>query len=290
MRGFFRSNTFKIMIMVVLIMLAILSLSTAVGSATVVSLFGLSTSPMGEVVVEATSQQKDELAELTREQLEIYAIELEAQNQEFREMLVDYYDIKEENAQYEETLNLRDKMPELEVVPASVTARDPSQINTEFSINLGSVDGVSEGDTVITSAGLVGVIKEVYSLSSRVSTILSEDINVGAAVESVGESGVVKGDAEASINGLVKFDYLTKNTQVQIGDLITTTGSGGNFPEGIIIGEVAYMGTSDEDVSLYAMVEPIEDIRTISSVFVITNFDGKGEIEEISDEEDGEEE
>lgn len=274
MRGFLRSNTFKILLTVVLICAGVLILSGTVGGSSLASVFGMVTAPMQQAAAQGETKQ---YAEMSRKELEELCARLEGENGQLRQQLVDYYDVKQDIRQYQQALNIKEKNLDLELSPASVTGRDPSDLFCGFSIDLGSLDGIQKGDPVITEQGIVGLVTEVYALSAKVTTILSEDIQVGAIAAQLKESGVVSGDAEGATTGLVKLNYLTKESKVQPGTIITSSGAGGVFPKDLIIGKVSFLGSSQTDVSLFAMVEPYEDIRTVSDVFVITNFPGKGQ-------------
>ena len=83
------------------------------------------------------------------------------------------------------------------------------------------------------------------------------------------------------------MNYLTKDTKVVPGTVITTSGSGGTFPQDLIIGEVSYLGASETDVSFYAVIKPYEDFSTVSNVFVVTNFPGKDQEAEPIDTASG---
>ena len=73
---------------------------------------------------------------------------------------------------------------------------------------------------------------------------------------------------------------LAENNKIKEGDQISTTGIGGMYPENISVGKVKEVKYDKFDTSLYAVIEPYEDIQNVSDVVVITSFDGQGEIEE----------
>ncbi len=279
MRGFVKSNAFKILLMVVVITLSILTLSSTVGSASIASIFGLVADPMTQVVSGLTDDELQKYDSMSYEELTAYVKELEEENAKLTEQLVEYYDLKVENQQYQTALDILDKNPDLELLPSSVTAKAPSDPFGSFTIDVGSDNGVSLNDPVITEQGLVGIVSEVHTYYAKVTTILSEDINIGASAKEYGESGVVMGDATGSVNSLVKFNYLTVDTNVQEGTLIVTSGASEIYPEDLVIGTVSYLGSNLEDVSMYAMVETAADIENVTTVFVITDFSVKIQME-----------
>lgn len=279
MRGFVKSNAFKTLLMVIVITLSILTLSSTVGSASIASVFGLVTDPMTQVVSSLTEDELQKYSDMSFEELAIYVKELEEENAKLTEQLVEYYDLKVENQQYQIALSILDENSNLELLPSSVTAKDPSDPFGSFTIDVGSENGVSLNDPVITEQGLVGIVSEVHTYYAKVTTILSEDINIGASAKEYGESGVVMGNAETAINNLVKFNYLTVETQVEQGTLIVTSGASEIYPEDLVIGTVSYLGSNLEDVSMYAMVETAADIENVTTVFVITDFSVQLEME-----------
>ncbi|MEG1426258.1 MAG: rod shape-determining protein MreC [Oscillospiraceae bacterium] len=278
MKGFFRSNTFKILLIVILILSAIFILSITTGETSLGNVLGLVTTPMQEVSTAISGDDgTNKLESMTRQELEKYCETLLTENTGLRGQLVDYYGIKQKNRQYQEALKIQEQNLDLEMLPATVIGRDPGNDNSTFSIDLGYTDGIREGDPVITEKGVVGVVSKTYATSGLVTSILSEDVKIGAVSKELQENGVVKGDIQAASTGCVRMDYLTKESEIQQGTVITTSGAGGIFPRDLIIGRVSFLGSSQTDVSLYAIIEPYEDIGAVSDVFIITNFPGKNE-------------
>lgn len=286
MRGFLKSNAFKILLMVVVLTLSIFTLSSTVGSASIASMFGLVADPMTQVVSSLTDDELQKYEDMSFEELVDYVQTLEENNAQLTEQLVEYFDLKVQNEQYKTALEILEENPDLELLPSSVTAKDPSDPFGSFTIDVGSDNGVSLNDPVITEQGLVGIISEVHTYYAKVTTILSEDINIGASAKEFGESGVVMGDAEGSINSLVKFNYLTIDTNVEAGTLIVTSGASEIYPEDLIIGTVSSLASNLEDVSMYAMVETAADIENVTSVYVITDFSVKIQIERDTSEDE----
>ena len=115
-------------------------------------------------------------------------------------------------------------------------------------------------------------MEEVYAASSRVRSILSEKTQISATDKSCKESGVVTSDIQFANSGKVKMLYLTRDTEVQPGSIITTSGAGGVFPGDLLIGR------SNADSSYYAILTPYVDVTEVTDVFVVTDFDGKGDV------------
>lgn len=277
----FSSRTFKILIVAVVVLLGILIYSLSAGSSIFANLFGTVSAPLLTAGTSMTEGAKEfvDLDGMSREDLKALYLELSEENRKLREQLVDYYEMKEENASYENILSVKDAMPDLSLTAASVVGRDPGDVFYDFTIDRGSLSGISVGDAVITEMGVVGVVEEVYATSSRVRSILSEETQIGAIAKETGESGVISSDIQFANSGKVRLNYLTRDTQVQPGAIITTSGTGGMFPGDLLIGRVDSVERSNTDSSFYAIVTPYVDVKTVSDVFVITDFDGKGDVQ-----------
>ena len=112
----------------------------------------------------------------------------------------------------------------------------------------------------------------------KVKTILSPDTKAGAVDKQSNDSGIISGSASLSDNNLTSLTKLEENNKIKQGDMIVTSGMGGIYPGNLIIGKVKEIKFNSYDASRYAVVEPYEDIRRITSAAVITDFDTKGEV------------
>ena len=208
--------------------------------------------------------------------------EFEQKNKELQEKLdeanynlTDYENVKRQLAFYEDYLKIKKENESFEFQPAVVIGRDTSQPFGTFTINAGSSAGVSLYDPVITSAGLVGYVGEVSLTQSVVKTILNPTLNVSALDNRTVDSGNVTGDATLARDGLCKITYLPRENLVAAGDFIVSSGEGGVFPKGQIIGTVEQVKSSGNDLGYYAVIKPIVDIATVDEVMVITAFEGQ---------------
>ncbi|MEG1551898.1 MAG: rod shape-determining protein MreC, partial [Oscillospiraceae bacterium] len=83
--------------------------------------------------------------------------------------------------------------------------------------------------------------------------------------------------AKLGINGILKLSNLAKDTSVAPGGIVCTSGIGGVYPRGLIIGTVTAVNKEEGDISYYAEVKPEIDISAVGDAFVITDFEGKGD-------------
>lgn len=201
--------------------------------------------------------------------------ELKKENDELKKSLIDYDNLKRENDHFREYLGIAKENPNMTFVSSFVIGRDSQDKYGSFTIDKGSRDGVSPGDPVITSQGLVGRVWEVSYSSSKVSTILDDSINVGVMVSSTRDTGIVNGDLSLAEKQMTKLMYLNRSSGAKEGDLLTTTGISGIYPKGLIVGKIKEIHTEVHGKSLYAIVEPVVSPASIKDVFVITSFDGE---------------
>ena len=221
--------------------------------------------------------------------------EIRAENEllkkKIREMnrkTVDYNDLKAENEQYRKLLGLKEENDQYQFLAATVIARDAGDYYGGFTLDKGKADGVELYDPVITADGLVGYISSLGVTSSKVTTILSPGLEVGAVDKETRDGGTVFGEITSAKSGCTRLNYLSRDCQVTVGDIVVTSGFGSVFPENLIIGEVKEILAESENISLYAVVEPAADIKTCTDLFVITQFEGQRNVREKSIEGYGE--
>ncbi len=279
MKDFLKSSSFRVLIITVVVLLGLIIFTATAGGSFLASLLGFVSSPMQGVATTVTENVTEflDLDSLSKDDLKDMIQSLQDQKAQLQQQLADYKKIQQENEQLKVQLEITEQKPENKSLAASVIGRDPNDVFSGFSIDKGTLEGISVGDPVITSRGLVGVVSQAYATTSKVTCLLSEDVKVAAVCIDRRESGVITSDIMAAGSGLLRFDYLSGDTQLQPGDLITTSGAGGDYPQNILIGEVKSVEKSENDVSKYAVVQPSEDLAAVQDVFVIVSFPGKGE-------------
>ena len=164
---------------------------------------------------------------------------------------------------------------------ASVENWGSSNWSSTFTINKGYANSITEiarGNSVITEYGvLIGQIAEVGATTSTVISVLDTTFSAGAFVGE-GEGAVtVKGDFSLMDSGLLMLNYFNEDTIVLPGDTVVTSGVGGVFPVGLVIGEVLEVSRHSSGIGRYATVRPMRAIDdSISDVYVITRFETTG--------------
>ncbi len=274
MRELVTSKSFKKLICVLLVLILLMSISAFSDRSIVSNLISGITLGLQEVSAtaskKASSKSYDELLQENEE--------LNAQVAELRTQLVDYYDVKQENARLWRYYDLKREYPQYELLPATVVRRDPNDDFYSFTINQGYTDGIAEGDPVVTEKGLVGWVCGVDASTARVKTILSPDTKVGAIDNKTRDSGIVTGSVYYADQGLTTMTKISAQNTMEQGDIVISTGISGLYPASLIIGEVMEIKFDEYDTSKYAIIKPYEDIKNVIDVVVITAFDGQGEI------------
>ncbi|HIY27286.1 MAG TPA: rod shape-determining protein MreC [Candidatus Acutalibacter pullistercoris] len=279
MKDFFKTSSFRVLIIAVVVLLGLIIYTATAGGSFLANLLGFATSPMQSIATDVTGNVTEflDLDGYTKDELKDLVGALQEENAQLEDQLVGYEELQQENEQLKTQLGLEEEEPENELRSASVIGRDPNDVFYGFSIDAGTLSGVSVGDPVITDQGLVGVVTQAYATSSKVTCLLSEDVHVAAWSPKRQESGVIESDVTSASTGVLRLNYLSGDTQIQEGDIIATSGEGGAFPQGLKIGTVARVEKSENDISRYAEIQPFEDLTKVQEVYVVVDFPGKGE-------------
>ena len=174
----------------------------------------------------------------------------------------------------QENDELRQQRSDLVFEAARVTQRDVSNWASTLVLDRGSQHGVAIGDCAVDSAGnLVGVVTDVGLNWCRLSTVLDTDSQFGARVFRTGETAVAGGDLALMAEGRLRLQYLSDSASLIKGDVIVTSGLGGYYPAGLVIGTVESVQTDDGGLARYAVLSPKCDVAAIQEMFIITDFD-----------------
>lgn len=279
-KRFFKSNGFKLFVACCFIAAGISILSFVPGANFIPKIVDCVVTPMQMVLNDFTDAAVSGLPknQKTADEYEKEIKNLKTELVRMRAILVDYYDVKRENAQYLKFYGFKKQNKSLKFKTAEVIARDPNDLFYGFTLDKGSSDGVCENDPVITENGLIGRVSAVREHSCRVKTILSPEYKMGAIDAETGDSGVVTGKKSLADNNQTALMYISAQNKIKPGDIIVTTGLGGICPKGLPIGKVMETKNDDYDSSFYAVIEPFDDVKNVIDVFILTDFSGKGEI------------
>jgi len=180
----------------------------------------------------------------------------------------------EENIRLRTLLGYLEKNTTFDTEAAQITAWDTSNWISGFTISKGTDQGIELGDCVINESGLlVGQVYEIGDDWASVRTIIDVNMDVGVLVGDGEIAAMVVGDYALMQDGFAKLSYFTEDTTLFVGDDVVTSGAGGAFPSGIIIGTITELRSEAGGQSYYAVVEPRIDLSTLSQVFIIKDFE-----------------
>ncbi len=276
MKEFFASVKFKILVFLLVLLAGFMTYAAANGrwSAAPQELLATALVPFQKVGA-WVSGGIDSMRQRTVAIDEILA-ENEALRQELnrlRQEMVDYDDMKTENELYRAYYQIEDSYSQFDLVSAFVIGRDPLEKYYSFTIDRGTRDGIAVNDVVVSPEGAVGRVVAAGYNYAEVLTVLDPEVSMGCTVSRTRDIGLTEGDALLSEDGLLKMSYLPRETLVTAGDLVVTTGLGGVFPAGLIVGTVEDVCPESSGKSMYAVVRPTADVPNLTSVFVLTNYD-----------------
>ena len=207
--------------------------------------------------------------------------QLLAENESLRSQLADAQQsardgiaASEENVRLREALNLRQSHTDFELESCKVVLWSSSNWASAFTISKGESSGIELGDPVITEYGaVVGQVTELGSNWATVSTLIDVDMSVGAFVGVAGNSGMVVGEYSMMRDKQAKLTYLADGAQIFVGDDVLTSGSGGAFPAGLVIGTLTAVQTEAGGQIEFGIVEPQCDLDSLVQVFIIKSFE-----------------
>ena len=206
---------------------------------------------------------------------------LEAENAELRKRIAEMEEAvrqseadSEENARLRSLLNLRPQRKDFDLESAHVTGHETSNWSSTLTLNRGTAHGVEIGDCVINEEHyLVGVVSEVGYNWCTVLNLIDTDTELGAMIFRTDEIGVASGDFNLMKEGRLKLSYLPADAQLLNGDLIVTSGVGGYYPKGLVIGAVEEVMLDDSGLTRYAVIDPMVDFAELTQVFIVKSFD-----------------
>jgi rod shape-determining protein MreC len=211
----------------------------------------------------ASAEDLAEIQELRRRNAE-----LEEALAQFQAELVELREIASDHQRLTDLLEYTAAVQNQETLAADVIGLDQSSVFRSITINRGTRDGVTIGMPVVTRQGLVGRVIQVSSTAARVMLVTETTSSVSARLQTSRAEGGVSGDP----NGNLVMQMIPLDDTVREGDLVITSGLGGNFPPDIVIGQVTSVRPSDQGLSQEAQIRSLIDFDTLEFVLVITNF------------------
>lgn len=151
------------------------------------------------------------------------------------------------------------------MIGAEVIGQDPSSWFKSVLIDKGENEGVKKGMAVISPTGVIGQILKTAPHCATVLLITDYNSAIDSIVQRTRAKAIVEGRGE----NRCELKYLLRSEEVEVGDIVVTSGWGGNFPKGVLVGEIKKVDKKGRGVFQYAELVPSVDLTRLEEVFVI---------------------
>ena len=158
--------------------------------------------------------------------------------------------------------------PEYTYKAAAVIGRDPSPFLRYIIINAGSNEGILPGMPVVTDKGLVGRVDAVIAEGARVQLVTDSASAVNIRMQSSNTEAILIG----SITGDLSLDMIPQDANIQVGDVVLTSGLGGDYPANLLVGQVVSVRRLQSELFQQAAIQPNVDYNRLQFILLITNF------------------
>ncbi len=187
----------------------------------------------------------------------------------YQSELVELREVANDYQRLSELVNYTSQTQNQEFLAADVISNADSNAPLQtISINKGTRDGISIGMPVLTQLGLVGRISDVTANASRVLLITDASSAISGRLQTTRDEGSIVGQASTDL----RMEFIPLNARVQEGDIVITSGLGGNLPAGIAIGQITSVQQREFELFQNAVVRSLNNFATLETVLVITNF------------------
>ena len=278
MGDFFKSIRFKILVAVLAFLLAFMLRAAYTGGLAPMTsqILGILTNPLQKASASVSASFSGLFDRMFRSGEILEENErLKEENRRLTQRQLEFDKYKLENEQLKEYLDIKEKNPDFDFETAFVIGRDPNDRFYAFTIDKGSLDGISLHDPVITEDGLVGMVVEVGPTYAKVATILDVMLEISSYDSRTKDIGITTGRIDLAEDGLCQLTLLQRESGASAGDIVITSNVGGLYPKDLVIGTIREVRTESHGISLYAVIEPAVDVRTVKDVLVITSFEGQ---------------
>ncbi|MBN1221273.1 MAG: rod shape-determining protein MreC [Anaerolineae bacterium] len=236
----------------------------------------------------SVGQEVDASLEQTQsiQALQAQNAELEALNNKLAVENVRLREVERENQLLRQLLNFTRSNPQFNYQPTTVKGRsigvDPTNLLFFVYVDVGMRDGVAKDMPVVTERGLVGRVTAVGPNSAQVLMLIDPASAVNAIIQNSRATGIVRGN----LDGTLLMERIPQNETVNPGDIVLTSGLGGNFPDKLVIGQVTQVIQRDQDMFQSARIRPTVDFGELEAMLIITSFepvDFEAEIQEAQE-------
>ena len=158
--------------------------------------------------------------------------------------------------------------PQYEYLAATVIGREINPFQQYIIIDKGTNHGILHGMPVVTQKGLVGRVDRVIATAARIQLISDANSVVNVRLQ----NAKVEAQIDGSLTGEITLEMVPREADVQVGEVLLTSGLGGTYPPNIFVGQVLTMQSRENAMFQTGSVQPMVDFATLSAVLVVTNF------------------
>ena len=198
-------------------------------------------------------------------------IDVQEENGELRGRIAE---LEEENLQFREALVASDHLEriaamrddfETPMLPSEVVGLDVSPWFRSVLVDRGHQHGVLSGHPVVTEQGVVGLITRTSANAAKTMLLLDRQSTIDAVVQRSRARGILRGVG----SDVLEFEFVVRESDVAVGDLVMTSGLGGIYPKGLRLGQIVELEEPGGSLVQIARVQPAVDFGRLEQVFVM---------------------
>ncbi len=238
-----------------------------------VGVFGFLRDPLTGIT-EWTSARTDAVSDVVsgprdlataREEIDALKAQLAEQSRELEQLR----EIQSEAQHLRELVDHAAQTPEYNRVVADVIGQDTNPTMQSIIINKGVDDGVGPGMPVESARGLVGQVYDATNHAAQVVLLTETASAIPVRLGTTRATGILRG---AGRGALPTIDWIDLQYEVEVGELVVTSGLDGKFPQNLVIGRVVDVTRNEAELFQQAVVQPAVDFRTLETLLVVTDF------------------
>jgi len=222
------------------------------------------TSARTEAVSDAVSGPRNLAA--AREQIAA----LQAENEDLARQVEQLRELQTEAQILGELFGQAADTPEYKRILADVIGQDTNPTMQSIIIDKGADDGVAPGMPVEAARGLVGQVYNATNHASQVVLLTETSSAIPVRLGTTRATGILRGSGRGA---LPTIDWIDLQYEVEVGELVVTSGLDGKFPQNLVIGRVVDVTRNEAELFQQAVVQPAVDFRTLETLFVVTEFE-----------------
>ena len=196
---------------------------------------------------------------------------LRESNEELRRRLAEADEYKQEAERLEGLLDLKQSY-DIDGVAARVVGKSVEAYNQTVTLDVGRDDGVESGMTVMGATGVVGQVRSTDARTCEVRLLTDQNSGAAAIIQSNRGEGIVRG----SLEGLLYLENVDEANWPVVGDVIVTSGLGGSYVRGLIIGTVVRVDAAAGNATGRIVVKPNDTAESLSEVLVVRGLNSEG--------------